>query len=189
MIKRVERPKTNPGQPVARPRRGRITGAVNVPHRPADPASARRDEEAETARLMNNWAHWKAGVSISVAVSSAFNLEARGRREAVSVPLLNGEAADVDAAVDALPRELHQVVVMHWLGETTDHRGKPRKMRAATIEQRAQACSCAVATYYRRLEHAHARIRALMRGKRAQAERARELYRAKGIVDKPHADA
>jgi DNA-directed RNA polymerase specialized sigma24 family protein len=124
---------------------------------------------------MTNWARWKSGVSIGVAVSSAFDLEARGRREAASIPLLNGEASDVDSAVDALPRELHDVVIEHWL-------------KKGTVEKHARSCRCGVTTYYQRLSHAHERIRALMRGKRDQAERARALYRARGSLVKTPAE-
>jgi hypothetical protein len=141
---------------------------------------AHRTQRAETERLMHNWAAWKSGSSISVAVSSAFALEARGRREAVSMPLINGEASDVDQAVDALPADLHQVVVVHWLDQLADRQGRARKARGATFEQRARSCGCTVPTYYRRLEAAHERIHALMRAKRDQAERARELYRTRG---------
>jgi DNA-directed RNA polymerase specialized sigma24 family protein len=142
-----------------------ITGATNAKRPPLDPVDARRVEEAETGRLMQNWAQWKSGASISVAVSSAFNLEARGRREAVSVPLLNGEASDVDAAVDALPADLRAVVTEHWLAK-------------GTAEKHAKVCGCEIRTYYRRLDHAHERIRALMRAKRTEAERTRTAYRA-----------
>ena len=161
-----EGPKTSPGHPVARrPRRGVITGATNAPRPPLDPVEARRVEEAETARLMQNWAQWRSGASISVAVSSAFDLEARGRREAVSVPLLNGEAVDVDSAVEALPTDLHVVVIEHWL-------------KKGTAEKHARECGCGLTTYWKRLGHGHERIRALMRAKRTEAERTRAAYRA-----------
>lgn len=115
---------------------------------------------------MTNWALWKSGASIRMAVTAAWGLEAKGRREAASVPLLNGEAADVDSAVDALPPELHDVIVEHWL-------------KKGTAEKHARSCRCEIRTYYRRLEHAHERIRALMRAKRDQAERARQIYRSR----------
>ena len=164
MTNRVEGLKTNLRQPVARS---------------SDSARHKAEEEAETARLMTNWARWKSGAGISVATSSAFNLEARGRREATSIPLLNGEASDVDHAVDALPPDLHKVIAVHWLDEFIDRRGKTRRAQHANEQQRARACGCAPSTYWTRLKHAHERIRAVMRAKRQQAERARELYRKK----------
>lgn len=122
---------------------------------------------------MTNWARWKSGAGVTMPTSSAFDLEARGRREGASTPLLNGEAVDVDAAVDALPAELRQVVYVHWLQQIPDKRGRVRGWRNANTRQRARACGCSEPTYYRRLRHAHERIRALMRAKRTEAERRR----------------
>lgn len=138
-------------------------------------------EEAETRRLMLNWAQWKSGASISVAVSQAWRLEARGRRADAAIPLLNGEAAEVDAAVDALPSELHQAVVEYWC-------------KRGNVEKKARACHCSVATFYRRLAEAHSRIRALMQARRDQAARVRQGHeeqraRASRAYDEQHAAA
>lgn len=119
----------------------------------------RRDIDPETERLMRNWSRWKSGVPIGLAVSSAYELEARGRREEVSIPLLNGEAMEVDRAVEALPGELKDVIRRHWL------------QAGGTIRQRAKACRCAVATYYRRLHQAHQRIRATIHLRRERGRR------------------
>ncbi len=118
---------------------------------------------------MTNWALWKSGASISCAVTAAWGLEAKGRREATSIPLLNGEASDVDHAVESLPPELQDVVKEHWL-------------KKGTVEKHARSCRCSVPTYYRRLSHAHERVRALMRAKKDQAARAREMYRLHGTA-------
>jgi hypothetical protein len=144
------------------------------PEAAADAATHHKVEELTTQLLMENWARWKSGVSISVAVSR-WGLEARGRRDVSSIPLLNGEAADVDSAVDALPPELRQAVVEYWL-------------KKGTAEKHARACRCELRTFYRRLDHAHERIRALLRAKRDQAERARRDYlalRGGALVKRP----
>lgn len=177
MIKRVERLKTNPALPVPR-RRAVITGAVNAPRaslltRQASIAA----EEAETNRLMTNWVRWKSGAPIGVALSAAYALEAQGRREGTSIPLLNGEASDVDDAVSSLPRELYVAILIHWLRARQEPGGKLVPVKAATVEQRARACGCSERTYFRRLEHAHERVRALMRAKRREGERRRAEYR------------
>jgi DNA-directed RNA polymerase specialized sigma24 family protein len=102
--------------------------------------------DADTQRMMNNWACWRSGVLIGTPISGAYDLEARGLREETSMPLLNGEALDVEAAVRQLPHELHAVVCEYWL-------------RNGSSAQKARKCRCAAKTFYRRLEQAHSRIR------------------------------
>lgn len=100
---------------------------------------------AETSRMMRNWARWKTGAPIGLAVSSAYQLEGRGRREEAPIPLLNGEALDVDKAVHDLPGELYHVVEQYWL-------------KRGTMRDRARRCHCSEATFYRRLDDAHSRV-------------------------------
>jgi hypothetical protein len=115
----------------------------------------------ETERLMRNWALWKySGSSISaamssahVAMTSAYSLEARGSRSGVSMPLFDAEALDVDQAVGVLPEPLKLVVAEYWL-------------RKGTTMQKVRRCRCAVATFYRRLGHAHSRIHLHLSGLR-----------------------
>lgn len=102
--------------------------------------------DAEITRIMTNWARWKSGVSLRAGVSAAYDMESHGRREEAPVPLANGEAMDVDAVVVMLPEELCTPVREWWL-------------RGGTVEAKAKRCRCAVATLYRRLEHAHERVR------------------------------
>ena len=120
--------------------------------------------DAETERMMNNWARWRSGGGVSVAVTAAYDLEARGRREEVSMPLINGEAVDVDAAVEALPAELKQIVVEFWT-------------KAGTIRNKANRCGSSVEPFYRKLEDAHYRIRTFLANRRQQAEQTRRAYR------------
>lgn len=78
---------------------------------------------------MQNWARWKSGAPIGVAISGAYDLEAPGRRDVGSMPLLNGEAADVDQAVSALPPELYDVITVHWLGKRRDRMSRATQQR------------------------------------------------------------
>lgn len=102
----------------------------------------------ETQRLMTNWAMWKySGGSIGLAMSGAYALEARGRREEVSMPIIDGEALDVDQAIEQLNDPLKLVLAEYWL-------------RTGTIMKKVRSCRCAVATFYRRLDYSHSRIHA-----------------------------
>lgn len=149
--------------------------------RPRTAEEARAAEQAEIQRLMTNWARWKAGAGLSSPVSQAWTLEAKGMRAGTAMPLTNGEAVDVDAAVDALWAPLREVVNLHWREDLViaDARGRKGRQRSAGVEQRAQACGCSVRTYYRRLDQAHERILAFLAARRAEAERARETYRTR----------
>lgn len=113
---------------------------------------------AETERLMRNWARWKTGAPIGLAVSSAYELEGRGRREEAPVPLLNGEAMDTEKAVLDLPGDLFHVVELHWL-------------KRGTIAEKARRCHCSEATYYRRLDDAHSRVHIFLDAMRATHRR------------------
>lgn len=125
----------------------------------------RRDIEDETQRRMINWVRWKTGAPIGLAVSSAYALEAPGRREETSIPLLNGEAMDVDVAVEVLPLELKLAIDEYWL-------------RKGTIRQKLHRCRCGAKVFYLRLDQAHGRIRQHLqvlknRGRRLAALHAR----------------
>lgn len=120
--------------------------------------------DAETERLMLNWARWKSGASVTLAMSSAYDLEARGRREATPMPLINGEGVEVDAAVEQLPPELKLVVIQFWT-------------KGGTIRQKARTCGCVERSLYNRLDDAHHRIRCHLSGQREIARRAADAYR------------
>jgi len=120
--------------------------------------------DADTERLMNNWARWRDGGGLSTPITAAYGLEARGRREEVSIPLINGEAVDVDAAVEDLPEPLKHVVVEFWC--------KP-----GTVRNKANRCGSAVDTFYRKLEDAHYRIRTFMGNRKRQADLTREAFK------------
>jgi hypothetical protein len=144
--------------------------AADIASERAHAAAAKQARQAEIHRLMSNWAQWKVGgASISLALSGAYRLAARGRRDAGSVPLIDGEALAVDHAVTSLPRELRQAIEARWLDELPDQHGRPRKRRSASLTARAQACGCSLPTYYRRLDRAHEQVMALLQAKRNDA--------------------
>lgn len=125
--------------------------------------------------MMLNWAQWRDGGAQAdgISMTNAYDLAPRGRRDPKATTLLNGEAIDVEAAVNALPPDLYSVVIEYWT-------------KKGNTEKHARACRCAVATFYRRLDHAHERIRALMQAKRDQAERSKRNYhrlRSGNLVD------
>lgn len=123
--------------------------------------------DADTTRMMTNWARWRDGSGMGgCAITAAYDLEARGRREEVSVPLINGEAVDVDGAVGLLRPELKQAVVQWWC-------------KGGTIERKAKVCGCWPKTLYNRIEEAHRQIHAHLRDLRERGRQARELYARK----------
>jgi DNA-directed RNA polymerase specialized sigma24 family protein len=131
--------------------------------------------DVDTKRMMENWIRWKLGGGGpgNPSVTSNYDLEARGRREQISTPLLNGEAIDVDAAVDKLPAQLKNVIVQYWL-------------RRGSARQKAKACRCAPDTFYRRLAQAHDAIREHLKALRRRGERVRAaLDRPRAIVEEP----
>ncbi len=124
--------------------------------------------DAETTRIMENWQRWRCGAPIGIAISGAYDLEAKGRREETSVPLINGEASDVDEAVHQLEKHHHQAVVEYWL-------------KSEPVPVKALRCGVSVRTLYRHLDRAHALIRAHLDARRARTRRAREaLSRGQG---------
>jgi hypothetical protein len=128
--------------------------------------------DSETHRLMTNWARWKSGAPIGLASTSAYDLEAPGRREEVSIPLLNGEALDVDKAIEELPPPLSVAVAEYWL-------------RAGTIRSKLHKLRCSSRTFYRRLDHAHTRVRAHLQRLRDRGRRKREALSKGGQTPLP----
>lgn len=103
----------------------------------------------ETDRLMRNWAAWRitSGRESQRVISSAYTLEARGRRASVTIPLFDPEASEVDDAVKLLELTLRQAVLEYWL-------------RAGPVLDKARRLGCTSRTLYRRLERAYRGINA-----------------------------
>lgn len=102
----------------------------------------------DTRRMMENWARWACASDEghSMPMTNAYDMGGAGRRDYDKPePLINGDAIDTDRAVRTLPDELRVVIVQYWT-------------RRGTALQKARACRCHVATFWRRLHHAHVRI-------------------------------
>jgi len=118
----------------------------NNPRHSRIPVQSKRHVDSETERLMQNWARWKSGVRMSVAISSAYNLEAAGRYNETPLPPIDGDAILVDAVVEALPDGIKLVLTEYWV-------------RGGRFEQKVARCRCTVSTFYRRLEDGNRQVR------------------------------
>lgn len=115
----------------------------------------------ETTRLMLNWAQWRTGASVSMAMSGCYTGMAAGDSYDTPMPLLNGEAIEVNQAVERLEPHQGKAVTEFWC-----YSGNPY--------EKAARLGCSPAAMYRRLEQAHAFVHAYRRELRAKAERARK---------------
>ena len=95
---------------------------------------------------MQNWARWKSGVRMSVAISSAYNLDALRYRDETPLAPIDGNAILVDAVVEALPDGIKIVLVEYWV-------------RGGSNAQKVARCRCSAATFYRRLDDGNRRVR------------------------------
>ena len=66
-------------------------------------------------RRMVNWARWKDGGGVHVAISSIYEGDRRNEHREASIPLLIGEAKDTDEAIEALPARYQYPVRQVWL--------------------------------------------------------------------------
>lgn len=98
----------------------------------------------EVVRLLTNWAMWMAGDHASPrSPFPAYNLAMPGPRAGNVIPVLNGEAEDVDRVIGALPLRYQQPLHMHYLWPGRSDRSK------------ADACTCCLNTYKARLDESH----------------------------------
>lgn len=96
-------------------------------------------------RMLDNWARWLFGgtVQSQVAISSIYRIGPRPPRYGNTMPMINGEAIDVDKAIRRLPRRYQQtleVEMQDWLFPTK--------------ELKARRCGVCVRTYQTRIEDA-----------------------------------
>lgn len=116
--------------------------------------------DAETTRLMTNWAQWRAGASVALAMSGAYDAAVRDTYD-TPMPLLNGEALEVNQAVEGLEASLAKAVTEFWC-------------YSGNAAEKARRCGCALGTLYRRLDQAHAGVHAYRRELVARAQRIRK---------------
>lgn len=117
--------------------------------------------DTETYRLMENWARWRAGVTIGMGVSSAYSQQIKDAYD-TPLPLMNGDAVEVSQAVDRLEPYLQSAVIEYWCW-------------SGSYQDKAMRAGCgSVATLYRRLDQAHAFVHAFRREQRRASERLRQ---------------
>lgn len=68
-------------------------------------------------RLMRNWARATAGSSAAYSMSSAYDGVPSGDGYDTVMPVLQGEAIDVDVAFQAVPLTERKAVQIYWLFE------------------------------------------------------------------------
>ncbi len=98
------------------------------------------DEDLE--RALRNWARWV--VSSGADLHSAFPLaeiQGRGRRAEASIPIINGEAVEMDSIIEAMPVRYMEVIRVWYV----------RELPPAAAARR---CRCCLQTIYNRLETA-----------------------------------
>lgn len=114
--------------------------------------------DAETYRLMENWARWRAGSPIGMAVSSAYSQQIKDAYD-TPLPLMNGDAIEVNQAIERIEEHLQRAVLEYWCW-------------SGVTQDKALRAGCgSVATLYRRLDQAHASIHAYRRELRRTSER------------------
>ncbi len=125
--------------------------------------------DPEMTRLMLNWTQWRCGGSIRMAMSGAYDGMPRDPWDE-PIPLMNGEAVDVEAAVERLEEHIRKATEEFWL-------------RTGNARDKAKRCGCSEAALYRRLDQAHAFVRAYLNELRARGQRAKQaLLHRKGKI-------
>jgi len=98
----------------------------------------------DLVRLLTNWAMWLAGGSrTDSSPYPAYNLAPRPPRYGNVMPVLTGEAEDVDHVIGELPIRYQQPLRMHYCWPGRSDRSK------------AKSCSCSLNTYKSRLNESH----------------------------------
>jgi hypothetical protein len=98
----------------------------------------------EIERMLENWARWKVsgGWGGANTVSSLYNLGPRSPRSGNVIPILNGEAEDLDRIIEGLADvRLKRVIVIQY-------------QWGGAQEGKARRCGCCVNTFKARLEKA-----------------------------------
>lgn len=105
----------------------------------------RKEWNDDIVRLLTNWAMWMAGDIRRGGGSQfpAYNLALPGPRAGNVIPVLAGEAEDVDKIIGSLPRRYQQPLRMHYCWPGRADRSK------------AKSCGCCLNTYKARVDDAH----------------------------------
>jgi hypothetical protein len=105
----------------------------------------RKQWDQELVRLLTNWAMWLAGGRMSSSSPyPAYNLAPPGPHYGNVMPVLNGEAHDVDTIlVRDLPQRYQQAIRIYYCWPELADAVKARK------------CACSLNTYKDRVDEAH----------------------------------
>lgn len=134
----------------------------------------------DVERMLNNWALWRVGGGPNGVgyATTDYSLEGRGRRAELAMPVINGEAIDVDNLVERLPFEQRQALHARYLGELL--RDAEAVARKAGIRIPASYTVAQVARLLRTSEDTYLRRQAA--GRRAVSEGYRAL-RMRAVVN------
>jgi hypothetical protein len=125
--------------------------------------------EADLDRLLHNWTMWKSGAGrggMGYAASS-YDLEGRGSRAGVTMPVIDGEAMLIDGLVNALVFEERQALHARYLRQVllatpAEHAGIDARALlippSFTDEQIAKRLQCGARTFERRLGKARRQL-------------------------------
>lgn len=109
-------------------------------------------------RMLDNWARWLFGdeQKSRVSLSGIYNLGPRPPRYGNTMPIINGEAIDLDKAIKRLStrdQEILKIYIQDWLYPTDMLKAKRLAVCLNTYKSRLeQAKSGAKREYYRRTE-------------------------------------
>lgn len=125
----------------------------------------------EIERMLENWARWKVsgGWNGAGSISSLYDMGPRSPRSGNVIPILNGEAEDMDRIIEGLEDvRLKRVIVIQY-------------QWGGAQETKARRCGCCVNTFKARLEKAQQMI---LSEKYRRADSARKIYACNLIVNR-----
>ena len=118
-------------------------------------------------RAMRNWARWSAGSSMGYAQSSAYDGVIGDGWDGSGIPLLEGEAKDVQAAMGAIDRRYSHAVRLFWEREGES---LPRLARRCRLEMDYR-------TFQTWVMRGHDLLKVEMHRRRAQMDRTAHMNR------------
>lgn len=126
--------------------------------------------ESEIERMLNNWALWSAGGGLAAHCAvSVYDLGGRGTRAASTMPVIDGEAMDIDAIIKTLEFEERQALHARYKREVLVEPMLKRRVREVrlrnpripgsfTDEQVARLLRTSNSTYKRRWQSARREV-------------------------------
>ena len=132
------------------------------------------DDDLE--RRLQNWARWTAdaGPYSTARISIVYSGGARGRRAEPSMPLISGEAVELDMLIGRLSTSHRDALRAHYA------RRGPAGQWLGTLSEMAvaQALGCARSTLHERLASARKRLVVELADRRRTMAQARQQFEA-----------